>query len=293
VDVPEALRGGLRLRTLQSNRVLELERPDEGGVFAFTGRGWAKECGGSGEPAAGGRIVLRNDHTEPVVAVLETTEWDEEAATAAKVTTMHEFRSWFSSEVLAPGRQVGVESVTLLFSDLLGSTAFYERVGDAPAYGQVRRHFDFMLEWIHASRGTLVKTIGDAVMAVFPEPRLGLQAALDIQRHVGSFNKEHAAEAPIVIKMGLHHGPAIAVNSNGLLDYFGRTVNIAARVQAQSEGGDIVVSAAIAADPNVQALLDDRTADVEHFAAQLKGIDDCFALLRICPRSSKRRWPCR
>jgi class 3 adenylate cyclase len=78
------------------------------------------------------------------------------------------------------------------------------------------------------------------------------------------------------------------VNSNGLLDYFGRTVNIAARVQAQSEGGDIVVSAAIAADPNVQALLDERTAEVEHFSARLKGIDDSIALLRICPRSALR-----
>ena len=65
--------------------------------------------------------------------------------TAAKVTAMKEFRHMFSSEVLAPGNQVGVENIAFLFTDLLGSTVFYEEVGDAQAYGQVRRHFEFLL----------------------------------------------------------------------------------------------------------------------------------------------------
>ena len=61
----------------------------------------------------------------PLAIVLEKREWDDKAVTAARVTAMQEFCDLFSSEVLAPGRQVAVESVTLFFSDLSNSTALY------------------------------------------------------------------------------------------------------------------------------------------------------------------------
>jgi len=61
-----------------------------------------------------------------------------------------------------------------------------------------------------------------------------------IQQHVSEFNRDY--EDPIILKIGLYSGPAIAVNSNDWLDYFGRTVNIAARIQGESVGNDIVCS---------------------------------------------------
>ncbi|MBL1765111.1 adenylate/guanylate cyclase domain-containing protein, partial [Klebsiella pneumoniae] len=78
--------------------------------------------------------------------------------------------------------------------------------------------------------------------AVFYEPQQAIKAALNIQLHVDEFNATLRTDEKIVIKIGIHHGPAIAVNSNDKLDYFGRTVNIAARIQGTSIGGDIVVS---------------------------------------------------
>lgn len=60
----------------------------------------------------------------------------------------------------------------LPFSDLRASTTLYETIGDAHAYGQVNRHFDFLTDWIAKNSGSIVKTIGDAVMAVFHRPEV-------------------------------------------------------------------------------------------------------------------------
>jgi class 3 adenylate cyclase len=293
-DVPEHL----RLRVLRANHTVYFDSPDESlfrtvpepenGVtdstnnseieLHYNGNTWSQPA--IEAPGPGTVLKLVNHSPSAIIIALEKCDW-EEAVTASKVTAMHEFRSMFSSEVLAPGQQVGIESVTLLFSDLLGSTAFYENVGDAHAYGQVRKHFDFLLEWVQRNQGTLVKTIGDAVMAVFEYPENALKAALDIQSHVAGFNRKFPSDMPIVIKIGLHHGPAIVVNSNQILDYFGRTVNLASRTQGLSVGNDIIVSKEYVERPGVKALLESHSTSVELFEQALKGIDGVIQLARI------------
>ena len=188
-------------------------------------------------------ITIKNDSRKIIIAVLEKAQWDASAMTATQVTSLQNFRDLFGSEVLAPGQQVGGESLSILFSDLKESTPIYDLVGDAKAYGMVRKHFDFMFEVIKNNQSAVVKTIGDAVMAVFCAPENAVSATLEIQTQVDEFNREHQIAHPIVIKIGVHHGPAIAVNSNDRLDYFGRTVNIAARIQPQSVSGDVVLTA--------------------------------------------------
>ncbi|MCZ8513576.1 DUF5939 domain-containing protein [Paenibacillus filicis] len=279
--------GPLRLRTLRTNRIMRFVRGSAAGGAAGTDAaqelvygtgGWPQ--GELAEPAPGTLLRLVNRSGETICVALEQADWDNDTVTAAKVTAMHEFRSMFSSEVLAPGRQVGIESVTLLFSDLLESTAFYERVGDAQAYGQVRRHFDFMQHWVQLNRGALVKTIGDAVMAVFEYPENAVKAALDIQTNIGRLN-EGRQDKPLTVKLGLYHGPAIAVNSNGTLDYFGRTVNLAARTQSMSRGGDIMISRESAERPGVRGLIDEYGAASEWLTAEFKGIEGRIELARL------------
>jgi class 3 adenylate cyclase len=77
------------------------------------------------------------------------------------------FRELFSTEVLSPGQELAVRDVTLMFSDLEGSTALYERVGDATAYSRVNRHFDLVRMHIEEHHGAVVKTMGDGLMASF------------------------------------------------------------------------------------------------------------------------------
>ncbi|MDX1772048.1 MAG: adenylate/guanylate cyclase domain-containing protein, partial [Planococcaceae bacterium] len=104
-------------------------------------------------------------------------------------------------------------------------------------------------------------------------------AATQIQQHVTDFNE--GRQDPIVLKIGLYSGPAIAVNSNDRLDYFGRTVNIAARIQGQSEGNDIVFNEEYLSNESILSLLTKSHATLEPFHANLKGIDENMKLVRI------------
>lgn len=281
---PEAL----RLRVLRANHSVVFEPPatdtltDQAAPVVelmYSAEGWAQKK--LTAPPAGTSLRLINRSGEDIVVVLEKIEWDQDAVTAAKVTTMQEFRNMFSSEVLAPGQSVGIEHLTLFFSDLRDSTTLYEIAGDAPAYGRVRDHFEFLSERIEAHSGSVVKTIGDAVMAVFYSSEDALRAALEIQRNLSDFNAQLPPGSAIAIKIGLHHGPAIVINSNDRLDYFGRTVNIASRIEGASLGHDIVLSGTCMERLGVREILQSAGCNVQKFSTNLKGIEGVFDLYRI------------
>jgi len=129
----------------------------------------------------------------------------------------------------------------------------------------------------------VVKTIGDAVMAAFTDPLHALDAALAIRDDIAAFNRRLADETSehvtVPIKIGLHSGACIAVTLNDRLDYFGTTVNLAARLQNESQGGDIVLSEAMAAEAGI----DERIAPLNPVAetAHVKGFAEPVALRRI------------
>jgi class 3 adenylate cyclase len=209
---------------------------------------------------------------------------DEHAAVASEFTTLKEFRDLFGSEVLAPEQNIGVESVAILFSDLQASTRLYEETGDAPAYGHVRRHFEFLKERIALCRGAVVKTIGDAVMAAFFQPADAARCSLLLQRDLPAFNQRWPDRRPLTMRLGIHHGPAIAINANGRLDYFGRTVNLAARLLRESQGGDVVLAKTLAEDPRVRDALEQEKASViQEWTPALRGIGEPLTLQRIAP----------
>jgi class 3 adenylate cyclase len=221
---------------------------------------------------------IRNDSDREQIAVVERTAWDDDAATAADVTSLQLFRDIFSSEALRPGEPISVGMLTVLFTDLRGSTRYYRDVGDAPAFGAVMNHLDVLREEVARAGGTLVKTMGDAVMAVFRRPAAAVEAAFEAQRRF-------AGDLPL--KVGIHCGPCIAVNQNDRLDYFGSTVNAAARLVDLSTAEDVVVSGAVLDDPEVAALqLESERAPVE-----LKGFEGeelIVVRLRPCAGSSAR-----
>jgi len=182
------------------------------------------------------------------------------------------FRLRFSDEVLSAEESLEIRQVVFLFTDIRGSTALYEQLGDARAYNLVREHFKVLFRAVEDHGGVVVKTIGDAVMASFRSPSAALEAALNGQAAMVGLKVPGTDEA-VVVKMGLHGGPAIAVTLNDRFDYFGQTVNRAARVQGLAKNQEIYFSDAVFQNPACRTLLAARKTAVRRWKAQLKGIE--------------------
>lgn len=279
--------GPYRLRTLEAGPETDIEY--DGGAFpkvVFDGESIHPD-----DAPASGKVTFVNEGPHHRIFVIEELAWERDALTADRVTALQAFRDLFSDQVLRPGDEVAIQRVALMFTDLRRSTALYESIGDARAYALVRDHFAVLTEIVRRHDGGVVKTIGDAVMAAFPDPANCLAAALEIQDAVAAFNERHAAdleaEQAAMIKIGIHEGPCIAVTLNERLDYFGTTVNMAARLESQSRGGDIVLSHAIADDPAVAPLLADRELSRE--SAELRGFDTPVPFLRLALGSAGAR----
>lgn len=274
--------GPYRLRTLEPGPAHEVEW-QEGERLSFIHEGDLIRTGNAvpAEDLRADLIRLENHSERPRTFIIEERQWVADALTADRVTALQVFRDLFADDVLRPGDDVSVGHVALLFTDLKGSTALYRRVGDAAAYRLVRNHFAFLTSVIRDHEGSVVKTIGDAVMAAFIDDAQAVAAALAIQRRIADFNRENGLEDGLVIKLGIHAGPAIAVTLNDRLDYFGSTVNMAARLQAQSQGGDLILSEEMAGHGAVGALLDGLPASSDQ--ALLKGFETPQSFRRIRP----------
>jgi adenylate cyclase len=235
--------------------------------------------------AGPGEVILTvtNELTTPTALVLEDTRWPDTVATAAVVSTMPEFRDLFSSEVLAPGLQLGVTRLAFLFTDLTGSTALYQRVGQARAFRIVQDQFAILGEAIVDHNGAIVKTIGDAVMATFPTGGDALAAGLAIQREIRRLDLRGEADPSRLVRVGIHQGPCVAVTANDRLDYFGTTVNIASRVEHEAQGGEVAATADVCEAADGQAVLAAARVRAQPTLARLKGIDEPVRLFRISP----------
>jgi adenylate cyclase len=218
--------------------------------------------------APGGTIRVRQRGGSERHVKLERIDWNELAATASLVATLPEFRQMFSSEALRSDITLRIGRVTLLFTDLTASTELYRRVGDARAFTIVQDHFDLIERVVGEHHGAVVKTIGDAVMAVFDRERDGLAATAALQAAWPAFCETHQEIEGCALKIGVHSGPCYAVQANGILDYFGQTVNLAARLQAEAAAREIVLAEEVWERWRDHA----PEATAEPFEASLKGI---------------------
>ena len=224
-------------------------------------------------------LTLENKTDAEQLVMLERMAWTDQATTAAEVTALQMFRDLFSSEALRPGEQISVGTLTVLFTDLRNSTQLYREIGDATAFGRVMNHFDVLRKEITERDGAVVKTIGDAVMAVFRSAADGVSAMLEAQRRLA---QPPEGTMPLKLKAGLHTGPCIAVTLNDRLDYFGSTVNMAARLEGLSTGADVIISQTVYEDKKVRELLESRGLSAVEFDMALKGFEDeRFELWRV------------
>lgn len=174
--------------------------------------------------------------------------------TAKRLLSNQTFRDIYRTDTLDVDQRLKITSLTFLFTDLKGSTELYERVGDLVAFDLVREHFRTLNEIVADESGAVVKTIGDAVMATFLTPDQALAAALRMREAMRKLNETHGRE-DLLLKIGIHEGPCLAVNLNERQDYFGQTVNIASRVQGLALSRSILATAPVVHNPKSASLL--------------------------------------
>jgi class 3 adenylate cyclase len=162
-------------------------------------------------------------------------------------------------------------TVTLLFTDIEGSTPVNERLGDQRWMGILRVHNAIVRDAIAANGGYEVKSQGDGFMVAFGSARLALQCAIALQRAIADHNS--ATEEPVQVRIGLHTGEAIKEAD----DFYGHHVNLAARIASQAKGGEILVS----------SLLKDLTESAGEFAfddgrkVDLKGLSNAQRVYEV------------
>jgi len=193
--------------------------------------------------------------------------------TAKQLITNQTFRDVYRTDTLDVDQRFAISSLTVLFTDLKSSTELYERVGDLVAYDLVQKHFRVLAEVVRSEGGAVVKTIGDAIMATFPTPDRGLGAALGMRDAMMRFNAESQRD-DLLVKIGLHAGPCLAVMLNERLDYFGSTVNIAARVQGLAAAQSILTTEPVLEHAAVRELVAARGLSLAPQRASLRGIRD-------------------
>ena len=127
-------------------------------------------------------------------------------------------------------------------------------------------------EIVAAEAGAVVKTIGDAVMATFPTPDRAIAAALRMRDAMRQLNERHGRE-DLLLKIGVHEGPCIAVAMNERQDYFGQTVNIASRVQGLANSQSIFATGAVVDDSKTADLLLRKALTPQSQSVSLRGIE--------------------
>ena len=200
--------------------------------------------------------------------------------TAKRMLSNQTFRDVFKADNLNIDQRLKITSLTFLFTDLKGSTALYERVGDLAAFDLVRAHFQALLGIISSEKGAVVKTIGDAVMATFVRPEHAIVAGLRMRAAMDELNAQRGRD-DLVVKIGIHEGPCLAVMLNERQDYFGQTVNIAARVQGLSTSQAIHVTGPVIDTPAVAAILEKQAITPIQKQAALRGIADKVVVYEI------------
>ena len=203
--------------------------------------------------------------------------------TGKRALTTQTFRDLYRAETIQASGGLMVKDLVFVFTDIKGSTELYERIGDLKAFALVQQHFETLARVVRRHRGAIIKTIGDAVMATFLNPLDAVNATLDMYRDIETFNRERG-EHEIFLKAGIHRGYAIAVTLNDQLDYFGQTVNIAARVQNLANADEIYVTEEIYGQTAVRDAL--QGLAVEQQAAQLKGISSTQQVYRVLSGAS-------
>jgi class 3 adenylate cyclase len=184
-----------------------------------------------------------------------------------------EYKRLFGDQVISERERVKIRAITIMFTDITGSTRMYETLGNTKAYNIVRDHFEIFFESIEKYGGKVIKTIGDAVMASLISNEQAIMAAVGAVTRFREYNLTRPQSEWIQVRIGLHRGTALLVNLNNSIDYFGSTVNKAARIQNLSKSDEVSFSEDVYNDQSfLTALKAAGVSEIHKRVEDLKGI---------------------
>jgi class 3 adenylate cyclase/pSer/pThr/pTyr-binding forkhead associated (FHA) protein len=129
-------------------------------------------------------------------------------------------------------------NVCVLFTDLKGSTSYFEKYGDAAGLMMVHRSTTMLSLAVERHAGRVIKTIGDSVMAVYEDPLEAIASSIEMQEAIDADNKDKEESRRVSVRIGINYGLGL-VKSN---DVFGDVVNVASRVESAAAPEQILVS---------------------------------------------------
>lgn len=288
-DLPELFVGSYELASsallpLEPGGPLDVNLQLDAGGGRFdvvsAGRGRLRLTIRNGTPRTAGFRAFARDPAKLVAAVMETPPSWSSFVNARDLLSQQRFRELYRLQDVPRDLRLRVGSLTLLFTDLSGSTALYDSTGDVTAFDIVREHFALLTDCVRHHGGAVVKTMGDAVMASFPHPDQAIEAArdmLDAMEPVTERARKFGHK--LGLKVGIHEGSALVVNADERLDYFGQTVNVAARVQGLAAAGEIWLTRPVF--ETAGRSLTDRGFAAETRQVPLKGVEGLVDVVRL------------
>ena len=131
-----------------------------------------------------------------------------------------------------------VKKITVLFTDIVGSTKYFKAHGDLAGRLMLRRHHDISAKIINEFRGSVIKSLGDSIMAYFVDPKDALKSAINIQQNYSEFNQVRNVSEQVHIRISVHFGYGILEEN----DIYGDVVNVAAKLTPLAEADQIYIS---------------------------------------------------
>ena len=156
------------------------------------------------------------------------------------------FRRLFPKQTFATDTPIETETMSFLATEISNGEEIYDSLGDAAAYAAIIDHHRLLANAVAASSGTVVKTIGERMLAAFSRREQAVEAALRIRQDVDDRQK-----LLIDLGIGIHCGPTLVATQNNQLDYFGSTVRAASKLPEFAEG-DTLITEAVYSDSGVR-----------------------------------------
>jgi class 3 adenylate cyclase len=216
------------------------------------------------------QLFISNETDMPLRMVVERGGWNAEIVRGSLLVTLPEFIELFGTEAPATGMKMAVGRKAIVFTDIVGSTELYDKLGDARAFALVQEHWRSVDDIVVTNNGTLIKTMGDGVMCVFPSIGDAITASFAMIDHTDRVSARD--DIDFSIRVGVHEGACYAVRANDRLDLFGSTVNLAARLMGCADGRQVAMLASSLEHPALHARLEHEEAECDTVRTSIRGL---------------------